>query len=206
MKPTRLLIVDDHFFVRVGLRGSLDGETDIEICGEAAKAKDAVELSQSCAPDVILLDLRLPDEDGQEVLKKVTSGTPSPVVIVFSIEENETDIANAVENGAAGYLPKSATRAELLAAIRRVADGGTYFPKAIAARLRESRIRTPLSPREQQVLSLIVDGQSNKLIAVALDISENTVKLHVTHLLAKTGAPDRTSVVKIAIQRGWVRP
>lgn len=106
MKPIRLLIVDDHFFVRTGLRGSFEGEVDLEVCGEAATAKEAIELSGSLVPDLILLDLRLPDRDGLDVLHQVTARKPAPPVIVFSVEDNETDIATAVANGASGYLPK----------------------------------------------------------------------------------------------------
>ncbi|MEO5917811.1 MAG: response regulator transcription factor [Luteolibacter sp.] len=206
MTPLRLLIVDDHFFVRTGLRSSLENEPDIELCGEASTAEEALERIGTLAPDLVLLDLRLPDRDGLEVLEKLATMIRPPAVIVFSVDDSETDIARAVANNASGYLPKSAPRAELLAAIRKVAGGGRYFPPEIAMKLREHRTRIPLSPRESEILHLIVDGQPNKLIAAALGISENTVKLHVTHLLAKTGAPDRTSVVKIAIQRGWVRP
>ncbi|WP_193211072.1 response regulator [Luteolibacter marinus] len=204
--PLRILLVDDHFFVRAGLKGSLDGEADLSICGEAATAAEAIAAHQDLRPDLILLDLRLPDLDGLEVLDQIKAYIPETKVIVFSVDETETDIARAVGSGAAGYLPKSTPRAELLAAIRAVAAGGTCFPPRIAEKFREQRARTPLSPREMEILHLVVDGQPNKLIAAALGISENTVKLHVSNLLAKTGAPDRTSVVKLAIQRGWVRP
>jgi DNA-binding NarL/FixJ family response regulator len=201
----RLLIVDDHFFVRAGLRGSLDGESDIEICGEASSASKAVEAYHELKPDLMLLDLLMPDGDGVEVLQKLRSDGDSPVAIIFSVEENETCISRAVAAGAAGYLPKSVSRAVLLKAIRCVVAGGTFYPPEVMAKLKESRCRTPLSPRELEILRLIVDGQPNKLISCILGISENTVKLHITHLLSKTGAPDRTSVVKMAIQRGWVR-
>lgn len=201
----RLLIVDDHFFVRSGLRGSLEGEDGIEVCGEASGAAKAIEAYRALKPDLILLDLLMPDGDGVEVLQKLKESGADPIAIIFSVEENETCVARAVSAGAAGYLPKSVSRAILLKAIRCVVNGGTYFPPEIIAKLKESRCRTPLSPRELEILRLIVDGQPNKLISCMLGISENTVKLHITHLLSKTGAPDRTSVVKMAIQRGWVR-
>lgn len=205
MNPLKILVVDDHFFVRSGLRESLSGEDDIEVCGEASGAVEALTRQADLRPDIVLLDLRLPDGDGLEVLDGMRKHEPAQKIIVFSVEDNETDISEAVERGALGYLPKSSSRTELLSAIRSVASGKTYFPPAIAHKLREQRARTPLSPRESEILHLIVDGQPNKLIAAELGISENTVKLHVTNLLAKTGAPDRTSVVKLAIQRGWVR-
>ncbi|MBB5352062.1 two-component system NarL family response regulator [Haloferula luteola] len=204
--PLRILIVDDHFFVRAGLKSSLESEPDLTICGEAANAAEALLAHSTLRPDLILLDLRLPDRDGLDLLEHLKNRDPSTQVIVFSVDETETDIARALEAGAAGYLPKSSPRSQLLAGIRAVAEGGTSFPPTIAAKFREHRSRTPLSPREREILHLIVDGQPNKLIAAALGISENTVKLHVSNLLAKTDAPDRTSIVKLAIQRGWVRP
>lgn len=203
--PIRLLIVDDHFFVRAGLANSLADEPDLLLAGEAGSVAEAVRAYDELRPDVILLDLRLPDGTGAEALAEIRARHPDARAVVFSVDETEEDIWSAHEAGALAYLPKSASRQELLAAVRAAAAGREYFPPAIAARLRERRARTALSARELDVLRLVVAGESNKLIADQLGIAQNTVKIHVTHLMAKLGAPDRTSAAKLAVQRGLVR-
>lgn len=201
----RLLIVDDHFFVREGLTNSLREEADLMIAGEAVNAADAVQTYRLLQPDVILLDLRLPDCSGTEALTEIRKIDPQAVAVIFSVDETEEDIYRAHEAGAMGYLSKSAPRQQLIEAVRTVANGRPYFPPAIAERLRERNARPPLSPRELEVLRQVVLGESNKLIADRLHIAENTVKIHVTHLMAKLGAPDRTSAARIAVQRGLIR-
>lgn len=208
MKPPariHLLIVDDHFFVRAGLANSLREEPDIVVAGEAGSAEEAVRAYEILRPDVVLLDLRLPDGNGTDALMEIRAQHPEARALIFSVDETEEDIFQAHEAGALGYLPKSSPRQQLLEAVRTVATGRPYFPAAIAERLRERKARAPLSPRELDVLRLVVAGESNKLIGDRLGIADNTVKIHLTHLMAKLGASDRTGAAKIAVQRGIVR-
>jgi DNA-binding NarL/FixJ family response regulator len=205
MKKIRLLIVDDHFFVRSGLAASLAPEPDLTIAGEAETVPAAITAWEELRPDVTLLDLRLGAASGFDVLRAIRLADPAAAVLVFSVEETEEDIYQAHEAGALGYLSKSAPRRDLLAAIRALAAGKRSFTPAAEALIKHRHIRTGLSARELEVLRLIADGQSNKLIAAGLGIAENTVKVHVARLLEKLDAPDRTSAAKQAIQRGLVR-
>jgi DNA-binding NarL/FixJ family response regulator len=205
MKPIRLLIVDDHFFVRSGLTTSLSTEPDMQIVGEAENVPAAIKAYQELRPQVTLLDLRLADASGLDALREIRRQDPVAAVLVFSVEETEEDIFRSHEAGSMGYLSKSAPRRELLAAIRSVASGKHHFSTAAETLIRERNARTGLSPRELDVLRLIVDGLANKEISTQLGIAENTVKVHVARLLEKLDAPDRTAAANQAIRRGLVR-
>lgn len=208
MKPPEkigLLLVDDHFMIRVGLRGSLEQEPDMIVLAEAGNAHEAVEMFRAHRPDVVLMDGRLPDEHGTVATRRMCGEFPGARVILLSIDEGEEDIHRAVEAGVQGYLPKSVARDELLAAIRSVHAGGRYFPAAIAARMAVRCGREALSEREISVLRLVMKGFANKLIAEELKITEATVKAHVSRAMEKLGAPDRTRAVTMAIERGVLR-
>jgi DNA-binding NarL/FixJ family response regulator len=204
MNTIRLLIVDDHFFVRSGLTTSLGPEPDLEIVGEAENVASAVAAWELHRPAVTLLDLRLAEGSGLDALREIRALDEGAAVLVFSVEETEEDIFRSHEAGAMGYLAKSAPRRELLLAIRTVASGQRYFSPVAEALIRERKSRTGLSTRELQVLHVVVDGLSNKEIAERLGIAENTAKVHVARVLEKLGAQDRTTASKIAIQRGFV--
>lgn len=201
----RLLIVDDHFFVRMGLAESLDDESDLEVVAQAGNQAEAVREFTRHSPDVVLLDLNLPDSDGVATLAAIREHNPDARALMLSVDEGEDDIHRAVEAGACGYLPKSIERDDLLEAIRTVAAGESYFPARIATRLQERRNRPELTDREMQVLTLIVDGCSNKEAAAKLGVTEPTIKQHVGHILRKLDVLDRTQAVTAAIQRGLVR-
>jgi two-component system NarL family response regulator len=201
----RILLVDDHFMIRVGLRGSLDQEADMVVVAEAENARAALEKYRSERPDVVLMDGRLPDQHGVVATQRVREEFPDARVILVSIDEAEEDIHRAVEAGVQAYLPKSVAREELLLAIRRVHEGGRYFPPALAARMTARRQREPLSDREISVLRLVMKGFANKQIAEELKITEATVKAHVSNILDKMDAPDRTRAVAVAIERGIMR-
>ncbi|CAN5906222.1 response regulator transcription factor [soil metagenome] len=203
--PIRLLLVDDHFFIRMGLAGSLNQEEDIQVIAEAASGTEAVAAYMKHQPDVTLMDGRLPDFHGVEATMKIRSSHPKAPIILLSIDETEEDIHRALAAGVRSYLPKSIERDELLLAIRTVYGGGTYFPAGIAQRIAERSKRTALSDRELEVLRQIVLGQANKQIAETLGIAEITVKVHVSHILEKLGVPDRTRASTLAIERGIVK-
>jgi two-component system, NarL family, response regulator len=201
----RILLVEDHYMVRIGLASSLGDEPDMKIIGQAETIADALVQFRQLQPDVTLLDLQLPDGDGTTAICNIRKECPEARIIVLSVNETEEDIHRAVASGAAGYLPKSIASEEMLAAIRAVHHGETYFPANIAARLAARQKRPELTAREQEVLHLLVRGRSNKEIAVDLEIAARTVKLHVGHVLQKLGVMDRTQAVTAALRRGLAR-
>lgn len=203
--PIRLLLVDDHFIVRMGLAGSLNQEDDIEVIAEASNGAEAVATYQEHQPDVTLMDGRLPDFHGVEATMKIRADHPKAAIILLSIDETEEDVHRALSAGVRAYLPKSIERDELLLAIRTVHAGNTYFPAGIAQRIEERSKRVSLSDRELEVLRQIALGQANKQIAETLGIAEITVKVHVSHILEKLGVPDRTRASTLAIERGIVK-
>ncbi|MCX6901435.1 MAG: response regulator transcription factor [Verrucomicrobia bacterium] len=207
MKPERklrLLLVDDHAVIRMGLTGSLNLEPDLTVIGEAGKGGQAIELHRKLRPDVVLMDFRLPDMTGVEATKTICREFPDARVLMLTVHEGEEDVYQAMQAGALGYVQKSIGWRELLAAIRSVAAGERYLPPELAARLKERLSREALSERELEVLHLIVRGQSNKEIGVSLNISDVTVKRHITHILEKLHVLDRTQAAIAAIQRGIV--
>jgi DNA-binding NarL/FixJ family response regulator len=200
----QVLIVDDHFLVRIGLANSLNIESDMACVAEARTGAEAIELYRKHLPDVVLLDLRLPDMDGVEVTNKLRSEFPGAAVIMISTFDGEEDIYRALQAGARSYVPKDVSRDELLQIIRTVHEGNHALPAPVAARLAQRMQRRELTEREHQVLRLVVEGQTNKQIATNLNVTEVTVKLHVSSILTKLGAQDRTHASTLAIQRGIV--
>jgi DNA-binding NarL/FixJ family response regulator len=203
-RKIRLMLVDDHFVVRAGLAGSLGLDPEVEIVAECGTGEEALAAYRKHRPDVVLMDWRLPGISGVEAAQKIRAEFPEARILQLTIYEGDEDIFRAVEAGARGYLPKSVSRRELLAAIRAVHRGGEVFPPAIQAKLDARRARPELNEREKTVLKLIVHGRSNKEIASDLGIAEVTVKFHVGNLLAKLGVQDRTQAATAAIQRGIV--
>jgi DNA-binding NarL/FixJ family response regulator len=203
----RVLIVDDHPVVREGLRGILGVESGIEVVGEAGSAAEAVTAARALAPDVVLMDLRMPDGDGVQATTAVLAQVPRCRVVVLTTYENDADILRAVEAGATGYLLKDAGRGELAQAIRAAARGETVLAPSVAAKL-VSRLRSPvgLTAREMEVLRLVGAGRTNAEIGRALFISEATVKTHLLRTFGKLGVSDRTAAVTVALERGILPP
>ncbi|MEV0755761.1 response regulator transcription factor [Streptosporangium sp. NPDC050280] len=201
----RVMIVDDHPVVREGLRGMLEADPGITVVGEAASGDEAVVRAGELTPDVILMDLRMPDGDGVSATSRILTGRPESRVIVLTTYETDADIVRAVEAGAAGYLLKDTSRADLLAAIRSAARGETVLSPSVATRL-VTRMRAPvtesLSPRETEVLSLVARGLTNAEIGRALFIGETTVKTHLLRVFGKLGVSGRTAAVTTALDRG----
>lgn len=204
MKPVRLLIVDDHFVVRSGLAASLDLEDDIEVVGEVERGEDACAAAKKTRADVVLMDLQLPGISGVEATARLLAQDESARVLIFSTFARDEEILAALRAGALGYLQKSASRDDLLNAIRSVAAGETSFAPEIAARLSERQSEPDITPRELEILTLVTQGNANKEIAARLGISEDTVKQHVSRILQKLRVNDRAQATAEAIRRGLV--
>jgi len=200
-----LLLVDDHLVVRVGLRSLLETQSDMTILAEAAGGGAAVQAFEKYRPDVTLMDLRMPDMTGAEATAAIQKKSPNARVLVLTTYDNDEDIFRALEAGAAGYLVKNIDSGPLLETIRSVHAGTYKLPQAVADKLAQRRAASELTPRELEVLLLIVKGQANKEIAATLGLAENTVKNHVKMILEKLGVADRTQAATTALQRGLVR-
>jgi DNA-binding NarL/FixJ family response regulator len=202
---TTVLLVDDHPVVREGFRGMLTAESDLSVVGEAGSGAEAIAMTQSLRPDVVLMDLRMPDVDGVTATERILAALPQTRVLVVTTYESDTDILRAVEAGAAGYLLKDASRAELAAAVRDAARGKTVLAPSVANRL-VRWVRQPpaatLSTREIEVLTHVANGKTNADIGRLLHISEATVKTHLLRVFAKLGVSDRTAAVTTAMGLG----
>jgi DNA-binding NarL/FixJ family response regulator len=203
----RVLIVDDHPVVRVGLRGMLAATDDIEVVGEAGSGTEAETLAGAVAPDVVLMDLRMPGGDGVTATARLLASHPRLRVLVLTTYDSDADILRAIEAGAAGYLLKDAALATLADAVRAAHRGETVLAPPVAARL-VRQMREPaapaLTPREVEVLGLVARGQSNAEIGRTLYIGEATVKTHLLRIFGKLGVSDRTAAVTAALARGII--
>ncbi len=200
----RILIVDDHFATRLGLAVPINNEPDMTVVAEAGTSAKAVELYRLHQPDVVIMDYHLPDKSGVETLESIRAEFPDVRVLMLTIFDGEEDIYRAVNAGTKGYLTKSSECADVLLAIRRIAAGAACFPPEIAAKIRAREQRRPLTPRELEILRLLVKGHSTKEIVDILQLSMGTIRLHISIILDKLDAFDRTSAVAIAIERGIV--
>ena len=206
----RLLIADDHVVVRAGLKSLLAGVPDVEIVADAADGEEAIRLARRHRPEVVLLDVRMPGADGLSVLGQLRSELPGTAVVMFSSYDNPTYIARAVALGAAGYLIKSASREEIIAGVRRAAAGEALWSReglrrvtgALSTPRAGPELDAPLTKRESEVLKQLALGLSNKEIAQALEISYETVKEHVQHILRKLAVADRTQAAVWAVRKG----
>jgi DNA-binding NarL/FixJ family response regulator len=209
----RILIADDHPVVRDGLAAILNTQPDFLVVGEASDGQEVIRVVRSLQPDVVLLDLEMPVMDGVEALRQMRAIHPSPAAIVFTAFDTDERILGAVRAGAKGYLLKGAPREEIFNAIRVASQGGSLLQPIVASKLlqqisagTDERIpgQEGLTEREKQVLLLLAQGKPNREIAVELVITERTVKFHVSSILMKLGAANRTEAVSVAAQRGLV--
>ena len=204
----RLIIADDHPVVREGLRALLDSEPDVEVVAEAADGREALALAGRLQPDLVLMDLQMPDMDGVAATRRIRRQHNGVEVLILTTYDTDSDITRAVEAGATGYLLKDASREELMQAIRVAARGESVLSPKVASRVL-GRMRGPaeeaLSTREVEVLLEVAGGLSNKEVGRALHISEATVKTHLLHIFAKLGVEDRTAAVTVALERGIIR-
>ena len=201
----RVLVVDDHPVVRSGLVGLLAAEPDLEVVGEAGDGVQAVALAAELAPDVVLMDLRMPVLDGVGATTAILgAGGRAPRVVVLTTYETDADILRAVEAGATGYLLKDTPRDELVAGVRAAARGQTVLAPSVATRLVTTVRGERLTAREVEVLRLVARGLSNAAVGKELFIAEATVKTHLLRVFSKLGVDDRTAAVTVAMDRGYL--
>ena len=204
-KLLKILIADDHPIVREGLVALISSSTDMIVSATASNGSEAVEQYFLHLPDITLMDMRMPEMDGVDAITAIRLQIPQARIIVLTTFADDENIFHSFRAGARAYMLKDTPRKELLECIRAVADGQKISPPAIAAKLAERMTTFSLSPRELEVLNLMVDGNANKDIAEKLFVAEGTVKSHVVAILRKLDATDRTQAVIIAVRRGIVR-
>ncbi len=215
-KVTNILIVDDHPMVRDGLRGMLAGDRSLQVVGEASNGAEAVSAVGRFMPDIVLMDIRMPDMDGLQAIREVKAAHPQVSVIMVTMYDDPDYLVDAIAAGASGYLLKDVTRFDLTQTLRTGAQGGTSLnPELLARSLRrlvtksqaglgEPSPFTALTPREREVLSWLAKGQSNKEIAATLVVSVATIKTHVEHIIQKLGVSDRTQAAVMAATNGML--
>lgn len=213
MSTLRVVLADDHVVVRAGLRALIEGQPDLSVVGEASDGVEAVELAQSCQPDVVVMDLSMPRLNGVEATQQLHVCCPQVQVLVLSVHEDATYLRRVLEAGATGYVLKHAAPESLIGAIRQVAGGAVYLDPALGDLLvhtmigGKDRADTPgsvLSEREEVVLRLIAEGYSNKEIAGQLDLSVKTVETYKARGMEKLGISSRVDLVRYAAARGWL--
>ncbi len=200
----RVLIADDHPLVRVGLRALIGTEAEMELVGEASDGEGAVSLHAELAPDVVLMDLRMPLMDGIAAIRAIRAVDPAARIVALTTYEGDADIYSALHAGACGYLIKDTLGREVLAAITAAAGGRRVIPADVANRLAEFTPRVDLTPRELEILRFAARGMRNKDIARLIGRTAETVKAHLRHIMAKLGAADRTEAVTLALRRGII--
>jgi DNA-binding NarL/FixJ family response regulator len=215
MEPLHILLVDDHLLFRKGLIRLLDAQPDFSVVGEAQDGLEAIEKTRQLHPDVVLMDIRMPDCDGLEATRRIKTQMPDVQVVMLTVSDNEQDLAVAVKSGADGYLLKDMQPEELFAQLRRVGEGEAALARGMTGKLfsqlsrrsrpvAESKASTVLSERECEVLALVVEGFTNREIGDELGIARNTVKNHLRSIYAKLNVNNRTQAAAYAVGHGLV--
>lgn len=203
-RPIRLLVADDHPIVRRGLVAVLDDQEDIEVVAQASNGREAIAQFRQHQPDVAILDLRMPETKGVEAISTIRREFPTACIIMFTIYDTDEDIYQGLRAGARAYLLKDTPLEEIMEVIRAVCEGNRYIPNPISKKYIAHSERPQLSERERQVLELLATGKNNKAIGEALGITEHTIRFHITNLITKLGASDRTDALVIAMRRGLI--
>jgi DNA-binding NarL/FixJ family response regulator len=200
----RVLMADDHPVVRTGIRAMIEHESDMAVVAEAADGAEVVALYEQHKPDVVLMDLRMPRQDGVASIRAIVAEHPNARVVALTSYEGDADIYRALDAGACGYLIKDMLGTEVVGAARSAAAGRRVIPPTVASRLAEFVPRIDLTPREHEVLRLAAKGLRNRDIARVIGRTEETVKVHLKHVMAKLSVEDRTEAVTLALQRGII--
>jgi DNA-binding NarL/FixJ family response regulator len=202
--PIRILVVDDHPVVRQGVAGLVGGQPDMSIVGQASNGREAIQQFRAHHPDVVLMDLQMPEMNGLDALMAIRDEAPEARIIVLTTYAGDAQVLRAIKAGARGYLLKSALHRELLQTVRAVHAGKKSVSAEVAYELAEHATDDALTPAEVRVLQLIAEGNANKQIAEQLSVSEETVKGQVRNILSKLGAKDRTHAAMIGLKRGII--
>jgi DNA-binding NarL/FixJ family response regulator len=198
----RVLSIDDHPLVREGIAALINNQSDMQLAAQGSTGKEAIRLFREHQPDLVLLDVRLPDMNGIDAMITIRSEFSGARIIIVTSSEGDAEMQRALEGGAAGYIVKSMPPQVLLEAIRKVHSGKKAIPAEVAARLADHYSDEGLTTREIEILQQVAEGNRNRDIAEKLFISEGTVKVHIQHIMAKLGANDRTQAITIAVRRG----
>ncbi len=215
MSPTRILLADDHTVMRSGLRLVLEKQADFQVVGEAEDGRRAVELAEKLNPDVVVIDVAMPNLNGIEATRQILARNPRIAAVVLSMHSDETYVIRALKSGARGYLLKDSAEADLIRAIRAVCEGKSFFSPTISRTLLEDYVRQMhekgvedsydlLTARERQILQLIAEGKANKEIAAMLSLSVYTVETHRTHILQKLNLHTVPELILYAVRKGLI--
>jgi two-component system response regulator NreC len=213
---TRILLADDHVVIRSGLRMLLEKRDDLQVVGEADDGRQAVDLADKLLPDVAVIDVSMPNLNGIDAAKQIAARHPKTAIVILSMNSDETYVLRALKSGAKAYLLKDSAEADLIAAVRAVRDGKSFFSPAVSRTLLEDYTRQLqqrgiedsyelLSAREREILQLIAEGQSNKDIAAFLNLSLHTVETHRTHILQKLNVHSIPELILYAVRKGIIR-
>lgn len=214
MKKIRVLLVDDHSLFRSGVKALIQRDEDIEVIGEGGNALEGIELARSLRPDVVLMDISMPGIKGTKAIQALLEAAPSVNLLMLTVSENENDLFDAIRAGAKGYILKNIEPEDLIRSIKRVAGGEAVISGTLTGKImdefrnmiiQKEEHKEVLTPREKEVLLLLAEGKSNKDIAVKLNLSESTVKIHIQHVLKKLNLKGRVQAAVYAMERGWVK-
>lgn len=198
-------IIDDHYVVRLGIRTIVEMDRDLTFAGEAADATDAAAFVSRVKPDVVLLDIRMPDRDGLDALADILMARPEQKVVMLTTSDTEEEVHRALTLGAKGYLLKDRDSNDICRAVKTVAEGGRFIPAAVREIFNRRQMMDDMTPREREVLGLVIQGCSNEVIAQSLGMAETSVKVHMKHILSKFGVSNRTELVIKAFKQGFAK-
>ncbi len=215
MPPIRILLADDHTIVRDGLRALLEKQPDMTVAGEAADGREAVQIAEENMPDVVVMDIAMPNMNGIEATRRIVAMRPATGVVILSMHQDESYVLRSLKAGARGYLLKDSLRSDVVEAIRSVAQGRSFLTRKVSRLMQEDYIRQMerrgvedsydlLTDREREILQLIAEGRTNKEVANVLNIGLTTVETHRTHILQKLGLHSVPELILYAVRKGII--